>query len=495
MDSLQEVIHSLDSEQQKEFVSFIHRNKYRKGRKDLQLFNLLKQEKEWSAQEIVQQLKTTNTNAYHTIRKRLFSHLADFVVLQSTSSDASTTSHTNAIIGVVNYLFDKSLVKQAWKYLLLAENIAHENELRDLLNTIYLLQISKCHLQSKIDIGSLVQKYEANQIELHLNERLQIASSLIRNRLLQDKQDGINANFDKLVQLALKELAIDKKVLKTPKINLEFVKIIRSGIIAQKDFSQFEPFILSTYNDLYSNPNKESNAVVKAEFLYIIAHTLYRNKKFKLSLSYLNELSSTLTRCSASNAKQYHAKMELLKAGNLMFSKQLHEALKCLFSLEKSKNLSAEEKAITTMNIGIYHYLENDMKKAQQKLRDFTHSDAWYKKTMGTEWLFKKYLMEIILFVDLKQIDIVESRIRTVERTFKNLRNHPIYERAFGFLGLIKLYFSENDLKKLEAAIEKNITFIPFEQEDLQAMTFYCWIRSKTLKKGFYETLLMFTGN
>lgn len=495
MDSLQEVIHSLDSEQQKDFVSFIHRNKYRKGRKDLQLFNLLKQEKEWSAHELVQALKTPNLNAYHTIRKRLFSHLADFVVLQSTSSDASTTSHANAIIGVVNYLFDKSLTKQAWKYLLMAEHIAIENELRDLLNTIYLLQINKCHLNENIDIQQLLKKYEENQLELRNNERLQIASSLIRNRLQHDKKEGINADFDKIVQHALKDLNIDQQVLKTPKINLEFVKIIRSGIIAQKDFSKFEPFVLSTFKNLYHHKTKKYNPVVKVEFLYILAHTLYRNKKFKQSLAYIDEMEETLKKCPNSIIKQYQAKMEILKAGNLMFTNQIELALTCLYQLEKIKSLSNEEKAIVTMNIGIYHYLQNDMKKAQLKLRDFHHSDAWYKKTMGTEWLFKKYLMEIILFVDLKELDIVEARIRTVERAFKNFRQHPIYERAFGFLGLIKLYYSQNDLQKLDQAIEKTITFIPFEQEDLQAMTFYCWIRSKTLRKGFYATLLSFTNN
>ena len=85
MDSLQEVIHSLDVKQQGEFVYFIQRNKYRKGRKDLQLFNLLRQEKNWSAKGIVEHLKTPNLNAYHTIRKRLFNHLADFIILKSSS--------------------------------------------------------------------------------------------------------------------------------------------------------------------------------------------------------------------------------------------------------------------------------------------------------------------------------------------------------------------------------------------------------------------------
>ncbi|MCX6180777.1 MAG: hypothetical protein NT150_02460 [Bacteroidetes bacterium] len=495
MDSLQEVIHSFNVDQQKEFIYFIQRNKYRKGRKDLQLFNLLKQEKEYSTTYLVSQLKTTNHNAYHTIRKRLFSHLADYVVLQSTSGDASTSSHVNAIIGVVNYLFDKALIKQAWKYLFLAEKIAMENEFRDVLNTIYLLQIEKCHLNSDIDIYSIVMKYEQNHEALQLNEKLQIASGLIRNKLIQEKKKGIDINFSDIVQNALQSLKLDERVLNTPKISLDFVKIIRAGIIAKKDFYNFEPFILKAYLKHYKNQKQESNPMVKSEFLYLLSHALYRNKKFSDSLHYVEQMEIALKDCSKAHQKQQLARCSQLKAANLMFLNQLPEALNCLnLLLKNDSQLSLEEKSNTLVNLGIYHYLKKDYKKANQLLLQLNHSDSWYKKTMGAEWLFKKYLMEILLFIDLKHIDVAESRIRTTERSFKNFKTNPVYERAFGFLDLIKIYLESNSKKLLNEAIEKQVVFIPFEYEDLQAMTFFAWLRAKAKGEDFYSTLLGVTN-
>ncbi|MFM7023738.1 MAG: hypothetical protein ACKOXB_12250 [Flavobacteriales bacterium] len=491
MDSIQEVIHSLSDEQQKEFVYFIQRNKYRKGRKDLQLFNLLKQEKEYKGDELVKQLKTTNQNAYHTIRKRLFAHLADYVVLQSTSGDAGTASHVNAIIGVVNYLFDKGLNKQAWKYISLAEKIAVEHEFRDVLNTIYLLQIEKCHLNPEADIYMLVMKYEQNYEALQLNEKLQIASGLIRNKLNLEKKKGIDINFGDIVDNALQRLKINEKVLNTPKISLDFIKIIRAGIIAKKDFYTFEPFILKAYTKHYKSADQESNPVVKSEFLYLLAHTLYRNKKFTESLYYTNELYKALRACSRAHQKQQQSRFHQLKAANLVFLNQSKDGIDCLNDLLKNeKQLSIEEKSNTLVNLGIYYFLQRDLKKANQILLKLNHSDSWYKKAMGAEWLFKKHLMEILLFIDLKHTDVAESRIRFIERSFKAFKTNPVYERAFGFLDLVKLHITTNDRKTLIKEIEKQVVFVPFEYEDLQAMTFFAWLRAKASGEDFYATLL-----
>ena len=164
MDSIQEVILSMDQNQQKEFVYFIQRNKYRKGRKDLLLFSILKEEKERKPRELVKLLQTNNLNSYHTIRKRLFNHLADFFILKSTSSEANPSSYINGMLGVVNYLFDRGLNNQAWKYLLIAETLASQYNYSDLLNSIYLLQIEKSHLNINVSLNDVVLKYQKNQV-------------------------------------------------------------------------------------------------------------------------------------------------------------------------------------------------------------------------------------------------------------------------------------------------------------------------------------------
>jgi hypothetical protein len=493
MDSLQEVVHSLDKTHQGEFISFIQRNKYRKGRKDLQLFNLLKQDKIWGAKELVQQLKTSNLNAYHTLRKRLFSHLADFIILKSTSDDASALSHINGMMGVVDYLFNKNLDKHGWKYLLIAENLAIQHEYHDNLNSIYLVQIEKSHLNAEMELNIIIEKYKDNHKVLQQNETLQIASSIIRAQLNKQKAFGIEIQFQKIVFETLDNLNINVNVLKTPRIVLAFVKIIRAGIIAKKDFNAFEPFLIENYNRLYADREKNYNPVVQAEFLYMMVHTSYRNKKFEQSLSYLDELSLVIKTGSKAYAKQVYSKVVQLKSANLIFLDRLGEAQENLKNLLKeSDSLNKEVRINTILNLGIYYFLNSEFNKTQELLLELHHSDSWYSKIMGVEWALKKNMMEVLLYIEMDHLDLAESRIRSIERTFSSLKSKEMYKKAFDFLHLLKGYLFKyiNDPEALAKEINKSIDFVPYDQEDIQAMAFYAWIKSKSTKQNFYDTLL-----
>jgi len=495
MDTIQEVIWTLDDSQRKEFVFFIQRNKYRKGRKDLQLFNILKSEKKCSPKEITRQLKAPNSNAYHTIRKRLFAHLADFIVIQSTSRDASANSHVSALLSVVIYLFDKSLNKQAWKYLLIAEETSIKHDFPDLLNTLYLLQIEKCHLKDGLDISQIINKYEVNKEQLVQSERVQIASSLIQNKLQIESKKGITVDFQKIIKSSLRDLSIDDAVLHTPRVALAITKIIRSGIVASKNFHHFEHFVTSTFDKSYKN-SKPHNPAIKAEFLYMIAHVYYRNRKFSKSLSKIEELNTELLHCSKSTAQNYYAKVNQLKASNLMFMNQIDQSILTLNQLlANSSKLSLVERTNTITVVGIYSFLNNDLSEAKKQVALLNKSDEWYRKNLGLEWLFKKLLMEIVLYIDLSELDrsyldLVDSKVKSFERTFKTLKSNPIFNRAFSYLSLIKKSQGIFNKKELTSEIQENIEFLSYEEEDIQAMSFYAWIKSKSIGQNFYHTLL-----
>ena len=74
MDKLQEIINTLSEDDKREFRIFINRQKSKKERKDLDLFELIGAQTH--PKEIQKTLyKTPNKIAYHTLRKRLLKHL------------------------------------------------------------------------------------------------------------------------------------------------------------------------------------------------------------------------------------------------------------------------------------------------------------------------------------------------------------------------------------------------------------------------------------
>ncbi len=94
---------------------------------------------------------------------------------------------------------------------------------------------------------------------------------------------------------------------------------------------------------------------------------------------------------------------------------------------------------------------------------------------------------------ELGNTDYVETRVKSVKRVHKSLFERPPYDRAKTFLNLLNrlnnnpFSATTSEFYKL---VGKSFEFVPKEMEDLQAMTFYGWIKSKMMNKDYYNILV-----
>jgi hypothetical protein len=126
-------------------------------------------------------------------------------------------------------------------------------------------------------------------------------------------------------------------------------------------------------------------------------------------------------------------------------------------------------------------------------LEKFDESDRRIQLVMGKEWLFKKILINIILLVELGENQLAKARLKGLERTFKVFLSHDQYERVGNFLQIIRWVIDEPlevASAKFEEKVAKLITRTPGDREDIQALTFYCWVKSKMLQRPYYEVLV-----
>ena len=181
-----------------------------------------------------------------------------------------------------------------------------------------------------------------------------------------------------------------------------------------------------------------------------------------------------------------------------MFSNDLGGAQSYLDELLHNKrlNLQHSDRLNILINKGINYYLNKDFQSAHKVLFSINHTDKWCEKVMGKEWVFKKNLMEVILYYDMEKIEVAESRLRSIERSFKELFKHPMYKRVKDFLSLIKFVVmnpKEASSEQFRAVVEKTIDWQSFEQEDIQAMGFYAWLKSKMQRRPMYDVWLELT--
>ena len=104
--------------------------------------------------------------------------------------------------------------------------------------------------------------------------------------------------------------------------------------------------------------------------------------------------------------------------------------------------------------------------------------------------------MEVLLFIELEESTLVDSRLRYVRRTFRDMFDLPLYARVKMFVQFIRI-IGQNPtpevLQKAKEDLENSFNWIPMEYEDLQAVGFYAWLKGKLYQRSCYEMLLELT--
>ena len=497
MDRLQEVIATLSPEEQKDFKAFLSRQTARGDRKDQQLFDWMVAHPNADRQTCWEALYPQGERAaFHTLRKRLLRQLSDYIVLKRLSEDGSSVSTVMGQLSLCRYLFEKGSGRLAWDFLRKAEKTASDGEQYELLHSVYQLQIEMADREGADELPEIVRKRNVNKQLADEDERASIASSFIRQQLREVRLEGKTIDFDAMVQQVLIENRLQEAILHRPKLLYNMVSMVRSAMLAKKDFFSFEPFVIGHYQRLLDGDGfGKAHLWYQVNLLYMIAHVLYRNKKFADSNRYLGELEALLSQKSRQHFPTFRPRMVLLKAANHSYLGESHLAVAQLQAYLKAPEGRPSPVDLMTLrlNLAVYHFQLEDYKAANRLLQQSPHSDSWCAKKLGREWVLRKNMVELILQIELGNTDIAHNRVRSIERQFKTLFEQPAYQRVRQFLSLIRFtidYPERLATSDFQARIERAIEFRPASREDLIAMGFYAWFKSKLIAKPYYSTLL-----
>jgi hypothetical protein len=502
MDDLKITIGTLPAEQQAEFLDFIKRKSKTKARKDAELLQALQQKKNYTPEELQRKIypDAENSMAYYALRKRLMRQLSDFILLKRMEEDTTSASSVMGMLSLANYLFEAQVDRLAWSLLRKAEKVAAANEQFDLLNTIFNLQIEKADNEFADELQLIIQKRNENKIAADEEERANIAASLIKQQLTLARTQGRNMNFDSVIRKVLQEYQLNEVVSKRPSIFYKLMTIARSAVLARKDFHHFEDYIVTQFEQVEKSGGfGKPHLQYKLNLLYMIAHVLYRTRKFEQSVAYLDALYAELKTNGKSVFQQFYPRYVFLKTANLSFLKRLEEATVLMEELlEKEGNSFGIRNLLTAqMGLSFFYFAQENYKKANLILMRMPHSDKFCEMKMGKEWVLKKNMGELIIQIELNNPELAINKIRTIERSFKELLAQEAYRNVKGYLTVLKELLNQPELvehREFMQLIEGALNFVPAEQEDLQAMSFYAWVRARMLKRPYYDVLLELSG-
>jgi hypothetical protein len=400
-----------------------------------------------------------------------------------------------SFISLSKYLFEKQLDKMGWHYIARAEKMAANAAQYDLLNSIYNLQISYIHSEHAPNLEDVIKKHKQNKQLADEDERANIASSLVARKLKEIKLQGRALNFDEVIEQTLQTYNLTQAASRRPGLLYKLITIARSAVLVKKDFYSFEPYIIAQYQKIESMQGLSAQRLFyQLDMLYMIAHVLYRNRKFSESMRYLALLLQSMTG-KKRYEQQFYPKYILLLAANYVFTGQNTRAVELLeqFLLTNHAVYETRDTLNAQLNLAFYYFQQEEYNKANKQLRTITHSDLWCEKKMGKEWVLKKNISELIIQYEIGNEDLAMNKIRAIERSFGSLFKNPAYKNVQVYIHFIKQLLHDPAAvtgETFSGLVDSSFVFLPARREDLQSMGFYAWLKSKMQKRKYYEVLL-----
>jgi hypothetical protein len=493
MINLKEVLDTFSNEKQQDFISYLDKKNKRKDAKNCQLVKLILLDN-LSSTEISNKLYgKQNKAALHALRKRLFQSLIDFTANISMKEENSIDIKLIKYILSARSFLQKGQIKVGYQILDKTAVIANEQQLFVILNEIYHTKIQYAHLNQNFNLDSLIINFKENQQQLLLEDNLNIAYAKIRKSLVDYQQNKSNLDIKELIENTLEAQNIIISDSLSFKSLYQIIQITSISSAQKFDYYNIEQFIIDTYQIIKNHTSKNKQLYYHLEVLYLIANVLFRNKKFDESMQYLDLMQFYMKEKRNKYFVDFSYKHDLLLALNLNYSKNQAEAIALLEPYLVKKTINIVAQLDIALSLVVFYYQDKSLEKAQKLYTTFYHSDKWYIKKAGIIWTIKKNLIEILLQIDLGNIDLVDSRLKSFKRNYFSNLSAINQERVFTYLKLVEIYYKNPEIVTSEEFREKvaiSFSWIDNKKEDVFMMSFYAWLKAKMTKQDIYLVTL-----
>ncbi len=493
MNQLNDIITAFSIDEQQRFISYLEKKNKRNDIKNTQLFKLIVKDELDSKEICLKLYKGNKQNAYHALRKRLYQSLIEFVANSNLEEENSIDMQIIKYILASRTFLQQKQFRVAYNILKKAETLAKEHYLFALLSEIYHTQIQYSYSYSQIDIDNLIIKFQENQKNHHIENQLNIVYAKIRQVINEITFDGEILDFENILNNTLKEHNINLNESLSFKSLYQLITIVSISAFVTNDYLRIEPFLINTYQSIQAHKHKNKQLYFHIHVVYQIANTLFRNKKFIDSMHYLKQMHLLMQEKKSKHYNSFKLKYNLLLALNLNYSNKQEEAIETIESIANKNHPDTDSLLNVNLSLITFYFQKGEYKKAHGIFSKLYHTDQWYIKKAGIEWVIKKNIIEILLHIELQNIELVDSRITSFKRAHFDYLKNIQQNRAINYILLIENYHKNPEMVSeapFRTKVKASFTWIDRHQEDIFVMSFYAWLKSKMENESLYQTTL-----
>ncbi|BAO74890.1 hypothetical protein [Winogradskyella sp. PG-2] len=494
MINLKSIIKTLNSEEQQKFISYLHQKNKRKNTKNIQLFKLLSHPENDSITICKQLYKTEKSNAYHALRKRLFQSLIDFTANKNLEDENSIDMKIiKYILASRTYLLQKNF-DIAYKILDKAEHLADEYSLFPILNEIYHTKIQYASDYPKVDLKTLIYKQQENQKKHQLEDRLNVVYAELKTVLNAISYEGKIIDFETELNHILKASHIELNQSLSFKSLYQILAIANISASVTTKYFQIEDFVLKSYDILKRKKETDKQLYYQIQIVYIIANTLFRNKKFEASLNYISEMEQLMQSNRSVHKKEFTLKKTLVKALNLNYTKQQEEAIALVENSIEKKHNDLESMLDLHLSLLMFYFQNDEYHKAKLIVSKFYHTDKYYIEKAGIDWVIKKNVAELLLYIELQEDNLFYSRLKSFKRRYTNYLKDTNQLRIMTFLNFAEQYYKKPEsivTEKFKTKIRNSFEWSSAYEEDIFVLSSFAWLKNKIEQGNLYQTTLL----
>ncbi len=493
MIDLNSIINNLNQNEQQQFISYLKQKNKRKDTKNIQLFKLLSDGETDSKAICFQLYGSDNKNAYHGLRKRLVDALIDFTANKNLEDENSVDMQIiKYILASRTFLLQKNYAT-AYKLLDRAEQLADEHSLFPILNEIYHTKIQYAPNYPNANLNELIEKQTENRKKHQLEDQLNSVCAKLKSVLNTLNYQGQTLHFETLLNQILKDVDLKLDESLSFKSLYQILAIADISAFITTKYYEIEDFVLNSYSILKKKTETNKQLYYQIHIVYIIANTLFRNKKFALSMTYINEMEQLMHQKRQLYYKDFILKHTLVKALNLNYSNRHQEAIDLIEVIINKKHPDIEALLDLHLTLLLFYFQQENFEKAKSVVAKFYHTDKWYVEKAGMDWVIKKNIAEILLYIELQDDDLLYSRLKSFTRNYTNYLKQNDQERILDFLKIAEqIYLKPNIVEKKSFQLQIASTFEndSSKNEDIFVISTYAWLQNRLHKKGIYKTTL-----
>lgn len=491
---IQAIINTLSPEEKVLFQADLRLKNKRKDVKNITLYKLLlKNEIPLHKLDEVVYGKPSR-NAFHGLSKRLQDNLIDFIAVYNFETETSQEFDTLKLLLTARVLYERDQPKVACKIINKAQVKAQEHELFSILGEIYHTQIQYAHLHPEVILEDLIKAFNHNQ-ELHRQqENLNLAAAYIKQQLQQASLLDNSHNLD-ILQHIFEKFQISINTSLSIKSFYQILDLINSTAHLEHNFAEALPFIQRIYRQLRAKTNINKHRFYHIQILYFLANAYFRNKAFKESEQFLTQMHEQLLAEKEKYNVRFRESYLLIKSLNLNYTGKAIEAVHLLEEHFETSGSKTENPDLLLCLITFYAQQEN-YKLAWKSITKFRHTDNWYRKKMGIDWVIKKELIGMIIHLELGHIGLVESLINRFKRANKMLLKQD--KQIARFFDLLQKIYLKPEIVKTDtfkSQLKTHFTDTTGRSSDVFMISYFAWLKAKNENRALYPITLKLIQN